>query len=106
MTIEALYKSIEETEKILKALELDGYYVNQYPYGEVKLDKHNLYPDLNSKNTRDKSNNKLEDGRELLNKILTVLNYSDGTNKLSFIAQKFNYNILDLKNTIKIFASR
>lgn len=86
MTIQALQRSIDEIEQILIANEWEGYYVNRFPYGEVKLDKHGLYPDMNSSFTIKQSNNEVVDNRVQLNRILTLLNYADGEHTLTEIA--------------------
>lgn len=106
MTIESLERSVDELELILRALELDGYYINLSPLGEVKLDKHGLYPDLNSRTNRKNSSNSLVDQRTQLNRILTVLNYCDGTYSLLDIAEKCNCSILDLEPTVNLLKNK
>lgn len=106
MGIEKLIESVDEIELMLEALELDGYYINNNPYGEVKLDKHNLYPDMNSPNTRKMSNNHTLDQRKLLNQILMILNYSDGQVRLMEIAEKMNCSILELALAIDVLKSK
>lgn len=102
MTIEALIQSIDEIENILKMQELDGYYVNLKPYGEPKLGKYSLYPDLNSPTNRKQSTNHIADDRTFLNQILMILNYSDGKHSLSMIADKLDCNLLDLEQAVAI----
>lgn len=106
MTIEALQKSLNDLEQICKALELDGYYVNQFPYGEVKLDKHGLYPDMNAPTLRGYSNNEVQDQRIQLNRILTVLNYSDGQHTLQNIADFCACSILDMEPVIELLKEK
>jgi aminopeptidase-like protein len=106
MTIEALMRSLDETEKILRALELDGYYRNLYPHGEIKLDKHGLYPDMNAPGTSSLSNNDLRDGRMRLNRILYVLNYSDGTYSLADIAEKCGCGLLEMEDIIRVLKEK
>ena len=94
MTIESLYKSVDEIDKLLKTLELNGYYINQFPYGEVKLGDYDLYPDIN-----------FSDGnisRDRVDKILAILNYSDGKHSLLDIATKFEYDILELESVLTV----
>lgn len=100
MGIENVLKSIDEIELILKANEYNGYYINQYPYGEIKLDKYDLYPDMNGPSTNGYSNSNKMDGRQELNYILMILNYSDGEHTLLDIAQKCNCNILNLVDIV------
>lgn len=106
MTIESLYQSVNELEQILIALELDGYYVNQYPYGEIKLDRHGLYPDINSRNARGAFKDKIIRNRHELNQLLIILNYSDGLHSLREILEKFNFNILEVKHIIDILKDK
>lgn len=106
MTIEALQNSLDELEQICKALELNGYYINLSPYGEVKLDKYGLYPDMNAPTLRDHSNNEVVDHRTQLNRILTVLNYSDGQHTMQIIADRCACSILDLEPVIAILKEK
>lgn len=107
MTIESLQQSVDEIEHLLRAIEADGYYINQFPYGEVKLDKHGLYPDMNSPHvTGTHSSNKIADNRTQLNRILTILNYSDGKHSLLEISKKCNCSIVSMVPLIKMLISK
>lgn len=106
MGIKNLYQSVNELEEILKALELDGYYINQYPYGEIKLDQHGLYPDINSRDNREAFRGKKIRNRRELNQVLIILNYSDGLHSLRGIAEKFKFNILELGHIITILKDK
>lgn len=104
MTIEALLESVDQLEEILKLQELNGYYVNLKPYGEPKLGKYNLYPDMNSPTNRGNSSNSQIDNRQQLNQILSILNYSDGKHLLTDFAGKMSYPLNDYQvsiNTLK-----
>lgn len=101
MTIEALQQSVNEIEEILKMQELNGYYKNQKPFGEPQLGKYGLYPDLNAPTNWGMSNNKLLDGRQLLNELLMLLNYSDGNHTLLDIVKKQQYPFRDYEIVIK-----
>jgi aminopeptidase-like protein len=106
MTIEALKQSVDEMEILLTALEADGYYVNQSPYGEVKLDKHGLYPDINSPVTGSRSSNDVVDNRTQLNRILTILNYADGEHTLMQIADLCGCSLVNLLDLLKILLNK
>ncbi|RXT04585.1 DUF4910 domain-containing protein [Ammoniphilus sp. CFH 90114] len=106
MTIEALYQSVNELETILEAFEWEGMYINQSPYGEVKLDKHGLYPDMNSPLSMRLSSNEKIDGREQLNRILMILNYADGEHSLLDIAEKYGCSLLDLLPIVKLLKNK
>lgn len=101
MGIESLMKSAEDIEKILIALELDVTYKNKFPFGEVKLDRRNLYPDMNGPSTWNYSTNDLIDSRQQLSHILWVLNYADGENSLMDIAEKAGESIFSLVGVIE-----
>lgn len=96
MGIENLWESLNQIELIMKVNEYNGYYLNLYPYGEIKLDKYDLYPNMNGPSTSKYSNNTKMDGRKERNYILMILNYSDGQHTLLEIAEKCNCSILEL----------
>jgi aminopeptidase-like protein len=102
MTIEALLKSVDDLEEILRLQELNGYYINQKPFGEPKLGNYDLYPDLNSPVNRSHSANEKMDNRQQLNQVLMLLNYSDGETRLDKIVNHLNYKIEDYKVSIDI----
>ncbi|WP_214627340.1 DUF4910 domain-containing protein [Paenibacillus agaridevorans] len=106
MTLQALMNSVDEIEQLLKAFEEDGYYVSQSPYGEVKLDQHDLYPDLNSPLNRSFSTNEQIDGRTHLNRVLTLLNYADGQHRLSEIAEKCETNIFEMLPIVQLLLQK
>ncbi|WNF33648.1 DUF4910 domain-containing protein [Aeribacillus composti] len=106
MTIEKLIDGVNEIEKILKIQEWDGYYINTNPFGEVKLDKHGLYPDINTPLNGNASNNQKIDNRKQLNAILTMLNYSDGEHSLLDIAQLSGIHLDNLMNAIKLLKEK
>lgn len=101
MGIQNIYRSLNELELILRANEYNGYYINKYPYGEIKLDDYDLYPNMNSPITSRYSSSKKIDGRQELNTILMVLNYSDGEHTLLDIAEKCNSSILNFIPIVK-----
>lgn len=102
MTIEALLDSVNEIEKLLKLQELNGFYINQKPFGEPKLGKYDLYPDINAPGMWGRSNSKKIDNRQQLNQILTILNYSDGKHRLSDIAKTLTYSLEDYEISIEL----
>lgn len=101
MSIESLLDSLNEIEDLLKLQELDGYYINLKPFGEPKLGKYDLYPDINTPTIWGRSNNKKIDGRQQLNQILTILNYSDGKHRLAELAKTLNYSLEDYEISLE-----
>jgi len=106
MGIDKLLQSVNEIERILAAFEHDGFYINTQPFGEVKLDRHGLYPDMNSRMTARHSNNQLEDGRDQLKRILTILNYADGEHRLHEIADKCNSSVTNLVPLVNLLMEK
>jgi aminopeptidase-like protein len=106
MGIESLLRSVDEMEDILRALELDGFYINNNPYGEVKLDRHGLYPDMNHTPRIGHSDNTTIDQRTRLNAILMMLNYTDGQHTMRNIADRCRVNILDLAPIIELLLEK
>jgi aminopeptidase-like protein len=90
MGIERLVESAAAIESLLKAFEYAGSFRNLSPYGEPHLASRNLYPNVNSEATRVLSNDQLADRRTALNRILTVLSYSDGEHTLLEIARRLD----------------
>ncbi|WP_366669267.1 DUF4910 domain-containing protein [Lysinibacillus fusiformis] len=102
MTIEALLNSVNEIEHILQLQELDGYYINKKPFGEPKLGKYDLYPDINAPGTWGSSSSKKIDNRQQLNQVLALLSYSDGNHRVSDVAKTLNFSLEDYKISIDV----
>ncbi len=96
MGIDSLFKSADEIEQILFALEYAGSFFNLLPYGEPRLGKRDLYPNMNNYMTREYSSDDIVDNRTLLNYVLMILNYSDGEHPMTWIAEKCDCSIFDL----------
>ncbi|MED1420450.1 winged helix-turn-helix domain-containing protein [Bacillus smithii] len=106
MTIEKIVDSINEIEEILKIQEWNGYYVNVNPFGEVKLDKRGLYPDMNTPLNGNASTNSKIDHRKQLNLILNLLNYSDGEHSLLDIAEISGYRLHDFIDIVELLKEK
>jgi aminopeptidase-like protein len=90
MGIATIQRTIEQVEALLRDLEIAGCFVNQNPFGEPQLAKRGLYPNMNSAATRDKSTDQLIDGRLFLERLLTLLSYSDGEHDMIWIADRLD----------------
>tara|TARA_B110000977_G_scaffold191751_2_gene264314 strand:+ start:2394 stop:3707 length:1314 start_codon:yes stop_codon:yes gene_type:complete len=99
MDIKQIYNSIDSLEVILKINDKLLPIKRFIPFGELQLGKRNLYPNINSPNTRKFSNDKINDGRENLNTLLEILSYADGKLDILDIAIKRN---IKLDTAIKI----
>jgi len=87
MSIHSLQESIDQLEALLHFSEYSGRPANLCPFGEPQLGKRNLYPNINSVNTRTHSGDALVDQREFLNYTLELLSLSDGSIDLVSIAE-------------------
>lgn len=96
MTVEALVQSVDEIEAFLKELDMVEPWTNLSPHGEPQLGRRGLYPNINSAATWAASSDEVFDGRKILEHILTVLNYGDGTHDLIAIADKAGCAVRDL----------
>lgn len=88
MGIDRLVDSAGRIERLLQTVEIAGYFHNLSPYGEPQLGKRGLYPNVNGASTWNDSSDCKMDGRTFLNRLLTVLNYSDGQHAMIDIAAK------------------
>ena len=100
MSIESLARSVDEIENLLRTAEIAGHFQNLSPYGEPQLGRRGLYPTVNSAATWQKSNDSLLDARTFLNRLLTVLNYSDGRHSILDIAAKAGLSVEDYRTVI------
>lgn len=91
MKIERVQDSANQIFELINELENESFYLNLKPDCEPQLGKRNLYPNINSKLTREeKSNDILIDGREFNKFSMILLNYSDGTFSLEELAAKYH----------------
>jgi aminopeptidase-like protein len=74
---------------MLKTLEISGHYINQKPYGEPCLSKYGLYPTLS---IPDSSLRRID-----IDRMLWILNYSDGSHDMMDIADKCECHVEDLR---------
>jgi len=93
MGIEPLIESAQSIERVLHNLEYGGYYLNQKPYGEPMMSKRNLYPTVNSPESRSEGDKMgdtydYEDG-DYIQDMMRVLSYSDGSHSVAWIANRY-----------------
>jgi len=97
MTIDALIQSAESLKKVIEVIEVGGYYSNTEPFGEPMMSKRDLYPTVNEPENHDQ--------RELIQEMMRVLNFSDGTRPTIEIAEKFDMSVRDLRLAINALTS-
>jgi aminopeptidase-like protein len=100
MGINSLLDSVARLELLLKALEGAGRFRNLLPFGEVQLGRRGLYPNTNSPALWGHTNDTLADNRVFLNRMMTVLNYSDGEHDMIDIAERCGCKLQDLAPVI------
>lgn len=101
MSIDSLLASIDEIEGLLRTAEIAGRYRNLQPYGEPQLGRRGLYPTINAASTWGRSNDELADARNLLNTMLTLLNYADGEHAMLDIAARIGASVEELRPAIE-----
>ncbi len=101
MSVDCVVQSVDEIERLLRLMEIAGCYQNQQPFGEVQLGKRGLYPNVNSTQNWSKSSDRILDGRQQLNAILMILNYSDGRHSMLEIAEKCGLPLESLRPVIE-----
>lgn len=101
MTVSAIVEAVDNLENFLLTHEYAGVFENLSPHGEPQLGKRGLYPNMNSPTKWTLSSDSTLDGRKALERILYILNYSDGTNSMIEIANKIGCDIPSLIPMIK-----
>jgi aminopeptidase-like protein len=100
MTLAAVESTIDELERLFGQLELAGVYRNRSPFGEPQLGRRDLYPNVNSHQTREDSSDVTTDRRAFLNRILWALNGSDGRTRMLDIAKRAGCGIDAFEDTV------
>lgn len=100
MGIDPLVESATVIEQVLRAFEYSGHYINQNPHGEPMLSKRELYPTINEP-TRwsdwdDDSATKTGNDGEFIEKMMMLLNYSDGDHSAVEIAEQYDTSIHEM----------
>lgn len=101
MGIDRIVDAVDRIETLLKLHEISGTFRNLAPFGEAQLGRRNLYPSVNSPLTRTRSSDSVIDNRTALNRILTILNYSDGQHRMQDIARRLECDLRDLEPIIE-----
>jgi aminopeptidase-like protein len=96
MNIRQVAESAAHIEVILKNLEYAAGFINTSPYGELQLGRRGLYPTTSSVMHHKNSAGGLMDGREQLNQILMILNYSDAEHDGLWIAERMGRSLRDM----------
>lgn len=89
MGVGSLVESAEAIEEVLETLEYAGYYLNQEPYGEPMMSKRDLYPTVNDPDNYDEGN--------LVDTMMRVLSYSDGTVPVVSVADRYDMPVEELQ---------
>ena len=107
MKIQSVERSVEHLFVFLKTFELSAKNVNgKIKYGEPQLGKRDLYPTLNSPQTRKFSNSSKIDNRKQLNIILSILSLADGKMDIIDIANFLQISVLKLPSIINLLIEK
>lgn len=107
MGIESLVDSCNKLEKLLLIHEKEKYYLNNYPNGEVKLGDYDLYPGVNTNGTRkDTSMSDIINNPAFIKIVMYMLNFSDGTKPLSYIAHRLGCSCSELQAVADILEAK
>lgn len=101
MSVARVRESAALLETLLRDLDLAAEFVNLAPFGEPQLGRRGLYPTMNAAQTWKTSNDTLLDSRTFLNRLLTVLNWSDGEHAMLDIAAKAGIPLSGLQPVIE-----
>lgn len=103
MQIDKVIESSNQIIELLLKLESESFYINLKPNCEPQLGKRDLYPNINSKRTREQqSSDILNDGREFNRFSMILLNFSNGQYSLEELASKYNLNLRFAKQVAKV----
>lgn len=100
MDLDAVLRSADSIEGLLRDLDGAAEFLNLSPYGEPQLGRRDLYPTINAATTRDASSDAMMDARRFLNHVLTTLNWSDGEHTMLDIAAKAGVTVGELQPVI------
>lgn len=105
--MESLVDSCNKLERLLLLHEKEKYYQNNYPNGEIKLGDYDLYPGVNTNGTRkDSSMNDIINNPAFIRRVMFLLNYSDGTKPLSYIARRLGCSSSELQGVADILEEK
>jgi aminopeptidase-like protein len=100
MDLGRVCETVGTLESLLGDLELAGEYANLAPFGEPQLGRRGLYPNVNSATMWRASSDSVVDSRIALNRILTVLNWSDGEHAMMDIAARAEVPLAELRPVV------
>ncbi len=99
--IDRIWNSAERIERLLRLTETAGCFRNLSPHGEPQLGRRGLYPNVNSAQTWNDSTDWLHDGRELRDRMLYILSYSDGKTDMLEIARRAGCSVAALAPAVE-----
>ncbi|HEY8404933.1 MAG TPA: DUF4910 domain-containing protein [Flavobacteriales bacterium] len=91
LSFEGMVQTLETLVKIVKALELNDYYINTQPYCEPQMGKRGLYHSVGGMRTPP----------DTITRYMNILNFSDGEYDLIDIAEKLETSVLQLEEPVQ-----
>lgn len=93
MGVGQVLESVDALEDILRIVEISGSYQRSEPCGEPQLSRRNLYPSVNNPGAPGLSSDGHNDRRQMLERILVILNSSDGDARMIDVAKTYGYDV-------------
>lgn len=106
MGLKNIIDSAKQLENFLLEHEKENYYVNKFPYGEVKLGDYDLYPSVNADGNRLYQADALIGSPGFVEQVMVLLNYCDGNYSLSHIGQLFGFEEKRLKAIAELLVQK
>ena len=107
MDFSQLELSCKQILNYLLEIEELSIYKTTNGYGEPFLSRYKLYPTINSNITRtENSEDSLKDGKRQQKVVMFILNYSDGLNSTTDIANLINENVEYINAVAKILEEK
>lgn len=106
MGIDNIIDSCDKIEDFLKINEQDQYYINKYPFGEIKLGDYDLYPSVNSDGSKSDDEDRMLNDPKFIQSVMMILNYADGQHPLSYCAERLHVELEWVKKIAQILFDR
>jgi aminopeptidase-like protein len=105
MGIDPLIESTKTIKSVLESFEYAGYYLNQEPFGEPMMSKRDLYRAVNNpsdwfSDDDEESGEESISESELFNRMMIILQYSDGNHSALEIAERYGVSVGELAPAI------
>lgn len=107
MGIDNIMDSADQLTDFLQRNERERYFINLFPYGEVKLGDYDLYPSVNSDggHSGDMTEVVIQE-KWFVSSVMFLLNYADGQHSLSYCANRLKLPIEKIEQVAEILTEK